>query len=442
MKRAIRTHFRDFVMIAGIAVASLIVGGFILSNQRLYLPKWVPGVGTEFVEYQAEMETAKALTPGQGQTVTMAGVPVGEIGDVELENGRAVVTLRVRKKYATLYRDVTALTRPKTGLEDMTIELSPGNPDAGELPAGGTIPASQTAPTVTFDEVLASLDKDTRDYLVLLVGGGGEALQENERALSASLRRFQPTTRDIRRITSLLEDRRENIRRVTRNFRLVAEAVGEKDQQLTSLVRASDRVFAAFAEQDEALRETISELPASLKDTQAALEKLDTLATDLGPTAQELRPGARALAPTAKASQEFLKETTPVIENQLRPFARDVQPVAKSTQKAASSLAVAAPALDRSLELLNELFNGLTYNPSGKAEEGYLFWLAWLNHSSASVFQSQDGNGPIRRGLTLATCDTISSLQYTFREGNPLLAAIADLANFPKATLGPTGYTC
>lgn len=436
MKRAIRTHFRDFIMIAGIAVAAVIVGGFILANQRLYLPKWVPGVGTEFVEYQAEMETAKSLTPGQGQTVTIAGVPVGEIGDVELENGRATVTLRIRKKYATLYRDVTALARPKTGLEDMTIELAPGNPDAGELPPGGTIPASQTAPTVAFDEVLAALDKDTRDYLVMLVGGGGEALTENDRALSASLRRFQPTTRDIRRITRLLEQRRENVRRVTRNFRLVAEAVGEKDQQLTSLVRASDRVFAAFAAQDQALRETIKELPASLKDTQSALEKVDTLASDLGPTLEELRPGARALAPTSKATQKFFKETTPVIEEQLRPFAKAVQPTAKSTQKAAENLAVAAPALDRSFELINELFNGLTYNPPGKAEEGYLFWVSWLNHSSASVFQSQDANGPVRRGLTLADCSTIFTLQNAFRSGNPLLAVIADLSGFPKAELG------
>lgn len=433
MKRAIRTHFRDFVMIAAIAVMAVIVGGFILSNQRLYLPKWVPGVGTEFVEYQAEMETAKALTPGQGQTVTIAGVAVGEISDVELESGRAVVTLKIRKEHATLYKDVTALTRPKTGLEDMTIELAPGNPDAGELPAGGTIPASQTAPTVTFDEILASLDKDTRDYLVLLVGGGGEALADNDKALSASLRRFQPTTADIRRITELLETRRENIRRVTRNFRLVAEAVGEKDQQLTSLVRASDRVFAAFAAQDEALRETISELPASLEDTQGALEKLDTFASDLGPTLEELRPGARALAGTSKASQEFFKETTPVVETQLRPFARDVQPTARSTQKAAADLKVVAPAVDRSLELINELFNGLAYNPPGRAEEGYLFWLSWANHSSASVLSMQDANGVVRRGLGLAACGSIFALQNSFREGNPLLAAVADLSNLPKA---------
>ncbi len=433
MKRAIRTHFRDFLMIAGIVIAAFVVGGFILANQRLYLPAWVPGFGTEFVEYQAEMETAKSFTPGQGQTVTIAGVPVGEIGDVELQDGRALVTLRIRAKYATLYRDVTALARPKTGLEDMTIELSPGNPDAGELPEGGVIPASQTEPTVQFDEILASLDKDTRDYLVLLVGGAGEALTENDRQLSASLRRFQPTTRDIRRITRLLEQRRENVRRVTRNFRLVAEAIGEKDQQLTSLVAASDRVFAAFAEQDQALRETIRELPASLEDTRGALEKLDTFASDLGPTLEELRPGARALEGTSKASQEFLKETTPVIENQLRPFARDVQPTARSTQQAAADLAVDTPALDRSLEVLNGFFNALAFNPAG-SEEGYLFWLAWLNHSSASVFSTQDGNGPVRRGLAVATCGGIEGLQNTFRETNPLLDAVTRLSNFPTAT--------
>lgn len=442
-RRALRTNAKYVAMLAVIIVAAALVGGFILANQRLYLPAWVPGVGTEFVEYKADMETAKSLTPGQGQTVTIAGVAVGEIGDVELKNGRAVVTLRVRKKYATLYKDVTALTRPKTGLEDMTIELAPGNPDAGELPPGGTIPASQTAPTVTFDEVLSALDKDTRDYLVMLVGGGGKALTDNEQSLSQALRRFQPTTRDIRRITRLLEERRENVRRVTRNFRLVAEAVGEKDQQLASLVRASDRVFAAFAAQDAALRETISELPASLKDTQAALEKVDALATDLGPTAEQLRPGARALAGASKASQEFFEETEPVVENQLRPFARDVQPTAQSTQKAAKNLAVTTPALDRSLELVNELFNGLAYNPPGKTEEGYLFWLSWLNHSSASVLSNQDGNGVIRRALAMLSCASIYSLQQGFREGNPFLAAIADLSNLPKASSpSPGQYTC
>ena len=55
------------------------VGGYILSNQRFYLPAWVPVLGTDFFELKAEFSTAQSVTPGQGQTVEIAGVPVGEI---------------------------------------------------------------------------------------------------------------------------------------------------------------------------------------------------------------------------------------------------------------------------------------------------------------------------------------------------------------------------
>ena len=57
----------------------------ILSNQRLTLPGWVPVIGKDFYEIKAELATAQAVTPGQGQTVNVAGVKVGEIKSVKLE---------------------------------------------------------------------------------------------------------------------------------------------------------------------------------------------------------------------------------------------------------------------------------------------------------------------------------------------------------------------
>ena len=105
------------------------MGGFILSNQRFYLPNWVPLVGTDFFDVKAEFSTAQAVTPGQGQTVDISGVPVGEIKKVDLVNGRAVVTMAIKRKYAHLIKsDATALLRPKTGLKDMIIEMDPGTP--------------------------------------------------------------------------------------------------------------------------------------------------------------------------------------------------------------------------------------------------------------------------------------------------------------------------
>ena len=54
---------------------------------------------------------------------------------------------------------------------------------------------SQTAPNVNFDEFLAGLDAETRAYLQELLAGAGEGLDHNGRALSATLKRFEPAAR-------------------------------------------------------------------------------------------------------------------------------------------------------------------------------------------------------------------------------------------------------
>src|SRR5947209_9013826 len=100
------------------------------------------------------MTTAQSVTPGQGQVVTIAGVPVGEISGVDLVGGRAVISMRIRRKYFHVYHDASALLRPKTGLNDMLVELTPGHPASGTLRENATIPLDQTLPNVNADEVL------------------------------------------------------------------------------------------------------------------------------------------------------------------------------------------------------------------------------------------------------------------------------------------------
>ncbi|MDX6658553.1 MAG: phospholipid/cholesterol/gamma-HCH transport system substrate-binding protein, partial [Solirubrobacteraceae bacterium] len=188
MKTAIRKHFRDFAAIVLLFVVAMGVGGYILSNQRFYLPKWVPIVGSDYVKYKAEFSTAQSVTPGQGQTVNIAGVKVGEIQAVDLKDGRAVITMSIKRKYTPIYKDATALLRPKTGLNDMLVELTPGSRSAGVLSPSTALPINQTLPNVNADEILAALDGDTRDYLRLLVAGAGQGLQGNSENLSASFK--------------------------------------------------------------------------------------------------------------------------------------------------------------------------------------------------------------------------------------------------------------
>ena len=60
MKRQIKKQAPVFISILVLVVASLGIAAFLLSNQRFYLPAWVPLIGTDFYEVKAELSTAHA----------------------------------------------------------------------------------------------------------------------------------------------------------------------------------------------------------------------------------------------------------------------------------------------------------------------------------------------------------------------------------------------
>ena len=428
---AIRKHLGDFVAIVGLIVIAGAVSAVILSNQRLTLPGWVPVIGQDFYEIEAEMATAQSVTPGQGQTVNIAGVEVGQIESVRLEGGRALIGMKIQPRYSRVYRDASVVLRPKTGLKDMVAELTPGTAAAGRLPEGGRILVSQTLPDVNLDEILAALDADTRDYLTLLLNDGGEALRGTGRELGSTIRRIEPTARLARRVNEALAERSANIERAIHNFSLLTGELGDEDDQLADFVVDSNAVFASLASQEAALRDTLRELPSSLTVTRATLAKAERLADELGPTLQALRPSALALGPTQRAVRPFLRETTPVIRDELRPFARAALPTVRELRPAVRDLAAATPDLTTTFKSLNHLLNELAYNPPGETEEGYLFWLSWANHLAPTVFATQDAHGPIRHGLVVFGCQT-GALLDSVAEANQALGTLVDLLNGPN----------
>lgn len=429
--RILRKYATNVAAILGLALIAGLVGGYILKHQRLTLPSAVPFLGSDFVDYKATLPTAQSITPGQGQTVNVAGVQVGELSKVELVAGRAVVTMHIRQKYTPIYRDATAVVRPKTGLNDMIIELSPGSKRSGVLPTSEPIPVNQSLANVNLDEILAGLDGDTRNYLALLLNSGGEALNGNERSLSNTLRRFEPTGSALRRITGKLDERRGNIRRTITNFRKISEAVAGKDKDLSALVDSSEAVFRSFANQDSRLRQTLQELPSTLTTTNTNLAKVNTLASQLGPGLERLRPAARALGPSLRQTRPFLRTTTPVIRDQLRPFSRDALPTVKILRPAASDLASITPDLTRTFGVVNYLFNELAFDKPGDGQESYLFYIGWANHLGNTLFGQADAQGPIRKGVVDVGCSSLQTLE-SVKKSSPQLGTLVTLLGAPS----------
>jgi phospholipid/cholesterol/gamma-HCH transport system substrate-binding protein len=405
MTRAIREHLRDFLAIIALVAAAIFSVFVILSGQKASIPEWVPLLGSDRFELKAEFETGQSITPGQGQAVQIAGIRVGDITDVQLEEGNAIVTMEIDHKYAELvHDDATLLLRPKTGLNDMVIQMALGK-GPGTVEEGETIPLANTQPNVNPDEFLATLDGDTRAFLKLLLAGGAEGLGDHGLQLSATLRRFEPTVRDLARINGALEKRRASIARSIHNFRLVTDELADKDETVAAFVQSSNEVLESFANQEANLRASFRLLPGALRQTRGALESANRFGLVAAPALRKLLPFARALGPALRASRPFFRETVAPIRDQIRPFTRQVQTPTRHLRQLAKQLGNTTPPLRGAFQSLNHLLNALAYNPPG-SNEGYLFWLPWLNHTTNTLFNGQDAHGPLRRGNVMISCQT------------------------------------
>jgi phospholipid/cholesterol/gamma-HCH transport system substrate-binding protein len=418
VRRAIRKHIGDFLAMVALVVIAVGIAAYILSKERLRFPL----IEEKPFTLAAELPDAQAVLPGQGQTVRVAGVRVGDIGDVEVEDGRAVVELQMLPRHKGLIRrDATALLRSKTGLKDMFIEVDPG--EGKPLEEGDRILVRNTAPDVDPDEILSALDADTRDYLRLLIAGGGKGLAGRGDDLRQTFQALGPTHRDLSRVTTAIARRRANLRRLVHSYGLLTTELASKDREITRLVQSANAVLGSFAAEDQNVSGAVARLPGALRETQSTLVKVDALGQRLGPTLESLRPAVRRLEPANRALLPLAREGTPIVRDQIRPFARVAQPFVGDLGQGARGLARAAPDLSESFLELNRLFNIGAYNPGGAEgltgnlrrdrarSEGFLYWLGWLANNTNSLFSTADANGPFRR-ITLGgvNCAVIGSL--------------------------------
>ena len=434
---AIRKHIGDFVALVGLILVALFVGGYILSQQESR-PR-VPLLEEKPKKLRIMFSDAQAVIPGQGQSVRVAGVKVGLIRGVTLQEGQAQVTVDIEKKYwetLDLRTDTTALLRPRTGLKDMFIELEPG--ERGELlKETDKLAVSNTAPDVDPDEFLSVLDSDTRAYLQLLINGAGKGLDGNGDDLREVFRRLGPTQRSLKEVTGAIADRRSEMRRLVSNYGSLLEELSGKDREINSLVQQSNAVFESFASEEANIRAAVQRLPGTLRTTSDTLTKVETFAPVLGSSLESLRPAFRQLDVANREVLPLVREAEPIVRNEIRPFVRLSRPYVRDVRPAAVNLARATPDLVDAFHQLNRFFNIGAYNPRGREpvtgnaaqdrarDEGYLFWLGWVSQNTVSLFSTSDATGPFRRALAGFNC---TGIQETLAD-QPAAGAIIGVSN-------------
>jgi phospholipid/cholesterol/gamma-HCH transport system substrate-binding protein len=456
MAVAIRKHLKDFIAVAVLAVIALAFSFYIVQQQRLRIPI----LEEKPFELKADFQTAQGVVAGQGQTINVAGVRVGDVQSVDLENGVAVVTFAIDRKYLPIYKDATILLRPRTGLQDMFFQLDPGTKSAGEFEEGDTVPLSNTAPDVNLDEILSALDGDTQAYLRLLLVGAGEGLKDRGKDLGDVLGSLGPLNRDLDRLNSAVAERDQELSNLVHNLNILTNDLGNHGSDILRLVESSNTALGAIAKQQPDVEAAVKSLNPTLSTTDRTLTDVSALSKELGPTFSSLsnalndnqtcndipaeqRKFACSLDAVNASLEDLGNEATPAVRDQIRPLVRSARPVVPPLRTAATRYTEAAPKLEVLGKEINRLGNMAAYNPNGAEncpggvcgpgrDEGYLYWAAWLGHLSDNVFSSQDAHGVYRRIYFTLSCANaanlvaetplspiISSLPALFRSGGP-----------------------
>jgi virulence factor Mce-like protein len=302
-------------------------------------------------QVKAVFTSANGLRPSS--PVRIAGVDVGEVVAVDGQEGGdgAVVTMEIDESGLPLHTDATAKIRPRIFLEgNFFVDLKPGSPGAPELGDGDTIKVTQTATPVQLDEVLTSLQSDSRADLqdVLRVIGTAwtaepTAAQNRDADPSArgqsAAESFNDAYDDIgpaERAQSQVNEAllgiepERDLQRLIAGAGRTAAGLARNETQLRDLVSNFNTTMAALAAEDTALRAAVALLPDTLATANSAFSALNAAFPPTRAFALEILPGVRETAATIDAAFPWIRAMRALLApSELQGLAADLAPAAR-----------------------------------------------------------------------------------------------------------------
>lgn len=379
---ALSTLLRTRSLLAIAAAAGLLVVAFkVLGGDPYSLQVVTPAADQTFV----------------GARVLLSGERVGEVSDVAVRDGKAVLTVEVDGDHAPLPAGTTARIKWESVLGARVVELTAGKEDAEELPSGHLLSAGEN---VEVDDLLAMLDAPTRTKIKSLLGELSTTLEGNEGDLNETLTEAGPTIGALGEVLRAVGQDGPAIKKIVTQLSQVASTVASRDDQLASSVGDLNTLMVAVAQKQGDLSETLKRLPQTIATATKTLNNVE------GPV-DSARTLLRELEPSTSKLPAITKDLGPVLAS-ARPALAEVP----ATLEHADQLLARTPALARNLrDLLPDADSALEQaNPMVAFLRPYTPELAgWLSNW-VGIFGSQNAKGNYARALITASASSIDDL--------------------------------
>jgi phospholipid/cholesterol/gamma-HCH transport system substrate-binding protein len=212
--------------------------------------------------------------------VTIAGIPVGSIDSIKLENGQARINVRVRGDIA-LYDNATAGKKSTSLLGESVIVLTPGTEDHVRLHDGDEIRiiVTETTPNDIMGEVKEIADSVREVAKQLAVSIGTQKGGENIKAILQNLAdATDALNRTIRENRTLIHETLTNINQITQTASPEVSKILENVRVITNDVRELTAAAGGTKEGKAGeLRSTIERVDRASKSLESALAHIDSI---------------------------------------------------------------------------------------------------------------------------------------------------------------------
>jgi ABC-type transporter Mla subunit MlaD len=387
--------------------------------------------------------------------VRIAGVNIGKVKKVTAYKGGdgnlSLVTMEIDKAGLPIHKDATLKIRPRIFLEgNEFVDLQPGTPSAPTIDDGDTLPATQTAAPVQFDQILTALQSNTREDLQRLLEGYGTALtyeptaaddvgmdpdvkgESAARSLNDSISTAPGALKNVSIVNNaLLGLERHDLSGLVDNTGKVTQALSSNEESLKGFVTNFNTTLAALASEQGNLKQTIALLGPTLKHADSALTHLNASLPNTRAFAKEILPGVEETPATIDAALPWIAQATKLVgPDELGGLTKELKPTTVDLARLVDGSLTALPQADLVSQCVTH-----TILPTGDVkiqdgqftsdEENYKeFWYSMVGLAGES--QNFDGNGHYVRFAVGGGSQTISTGKYGGANGAKLFGRVND----------------
>lgn len=285
--------------------------------------------------YTAHVVLPSATGLVEGSKVLVDGFDSGQVGDIEVVNGKARVALDMDDEVAPLHSGAEAAIVWKAVLGERQVDIRDGAESNPAILDGGTLEGKMPDP-VEIDKVLNALDRPTRTHLRSSIKRLNTIVGSNETELRQTLTQAGPAIAalggvlrevgsDGRAIGQLVSETNEMISVLSRRDAVVRGIVERLSGMSRDLVREREAMRAGLAKLPDVVSRadrTLGKVPdvadqavPLLEDLRPAAERLPSVASKLQPVLRDLRPMVTRLRPTLDAADMLLQRTPALLDS-------------------------------------------------------------------------------------------------------------------------------